>query len=101
VLDEPSSCRGTSPCTTSSTESLRLCGWTSMGSMSSDVLLRSFFVVPRDVAGRDVIGGVFRCVARRRRANVAGLDVICGVSYTVCRGMPPGATSLAEFFVVP
>ena len=56
-----------------------------MGSMSADVLLRSFFVVPRDVAGRDVIGGVFRCVARRRRANVAGLDVICGVSYIVPR----------------
>ena len=146
VLDEPSSCRGTSPCTTSST-SVFYVVWLDV---AWRVVVRSiaaeFFVVPCDVAGRDNLPwchgtspgeasseesfsvpwdvgarryrrSVFRCIARRRWANVDGLDVIGGVAYVVprdvamrdlidgaaslCCGMWPGATSLAETFVAP
>ena len=59
----------------------------------------------RGMSGLDVICGAFRCIARRRRANVAGLDVIggvsscrgsssCATSLSSCPGTSPGATSL-------
>ena len=94
------------------TESLVIVSWNAAGCMFIGEVFRRVgqregstsltepFIVPLDVAehdvidgislcrgisGLDIIGKVFRCVARRRRANVAGLDVMGAVSYVMPR----------------
>ena len=70
--------------------------------------------MPRDVGARRHMRSHFVVIARRRRANVAGLDLIGGVpllrraagrdviygASLLCCGTSPGATSSAESIVV-
>ena len=101
------------PCDVAGRDNLPWCHGTLPGEASSE----ESFSVPWDVGARRYRRSVFRCIARRRWANVDGLDVIGGVAYVVprdvamrdlidgaaslCCGMWPGATSLAETFVAP